>query len=316
VFFSLQPFQTLEQNFPAKMLSEADGLGHSTPPTNSSTSSANTHFKPNSASQGSNNTSNAGGSRRPRKSMARSKFDLSRFSTAHMKLQKQQQEFPDHEQQQPQQQQQSPSETKNDNTSISNISSNGSTDMDVDGALTMDELMVSSTAELASHDALNQNNNDINASNNETSEVESSSNTLGTPSEEEIAKAHHIFLQRQREISTELLAEHFGFAPTEFIDDVINTMNEIVYEAMAEFQYFVEAEGVDQDEAEKGIAALETLVESAVDKNFDKFEIFVLNNVFNIPSHLSITLPHYQVWLRSEAFKIHLIQTDWVVACL
>lgn len=32
--------------------------------------------------------------------------------------------------------------------------------------------------------------------------------------------------------TTEILTEHFGFVPIEFVDDVINAVNEILYESM------------------------------------------------------------------------------------
>ena len=40
---------------------------------------------------------------------------------------------------------------------------------------------------------------------------------------------------------------------------------------------------------------IESLFENAVDKNFDKFEVYVLKNIFCIPKGLDIVLPHYQV---------------------
>ena len=43
------------------------------------------------------------------------------------------------------------------------------------------------------------------------------------------------------------------------------------------------------------MAAIETLLENAVDKYFDKFELFVLKNIFTIPDDVPVTLPHYEV---------------------
>ena len=52
-----------------------------------------------------------------------------------------------------------------------------------------------------------------------------------------------------------------------------------------------------QQELEEGLHQLETLLESTVDKNFDKFEIYVLRNIFSVPEELagSIRLSHYEV---------------------
>ena len=59
-------------------------------------------------------------------------------------------------------------------------------------------------------------------------------------------------------------------------------------------------------EIENGVHQLETLLESLVDKNFDKFEIYVLRNVFSVPEGLEkwIVLKHYGVsscgpWLHT-----------------
>lgn len=40
---------------------------------------------------------------------------------------------------------------------------------------------------------------------------------------------------------------------------------------------------------------IETLYENSIDVHFDKFEIFVLKNIFSIPKDLDLVLPHYQV---------------------
>lgn len=43
---------------------------------------------------------------------------------------------------------------------------------------------------------------------------------------------------------------------------------------------------------------LETLLESTVDKSFDKFEIYTLRNILTIPDDLApwMRLAHYEVW--------------------
>lgn len=52
-----------------------------------------------------------------------------------------------------------------------------------------------------------------------------------------------------------------------------------------------------QLEIENGLHQLETLLEATVDKAFDKFEIFVLRNIFRVPDDLMgwIRLKHYEV---------------------
>ena len=38
----------------------------------------------------------------------------------------------------------------------------------------------------------------------------------------------------------------------------------------------------------------ETLLESSVDKNFDRFELYVLKNLFGVPEPVDVVLPHYE----------------------
>jgi len=55
-------------------------------------------------------------------------------------------------------------------------------------------------------------------------------------------------------------------------------------------------------EIEHGVHQLETLLESTVDKNFDKLEIFVLRSILSVPEDLVqwLQLKHYEVC----AFKV------------
>jgi kinetochore protein Mis12/MTW1 len=52
-----------------------------------------------------------------------------------------------------------------------------------------------------------------------------------------------------------------------------------------------------KQEIEEGLHKLETLLYSTVDKNFDKFEIYVLRNILSVPADLVnwIRLSHYEV---------------------
>lgn len=52
-----------------------------------------------------------------------------------------------------------------------------------------------------------------------------------------------------------------------------------------------------KQEIEEGLHKLETLLEATVDKNFDKFEIYVLRSVLSVPADLAnwIRLNHYEV---------------------
>ncbi|KAL1800908.1 hypothetical protein ACET3X_001250 [Alternaria dauci] len=105
-----------------------------------------------------------------------------------------------------------------------------------------------------------------------------------------------------------LLTEHFTWPPISLIDDIINAVNEVLYRCTDSFEtglssadpsllgfadlYTSQGRTPDNDEhgnllfpearleIEEGVLKLETLMENAVDKNFDKLEIWTLRNVF------------------------------------
>ncbi len=107
------------------------------------------------------------------------------------------------------------------------------------------------------------------------------------------------------------------------IDDIINSVNNLVYQGISSLENglaatpparlgFKPSKSVPQpiedgdasldypeakQEIEEGLHQLETLLESTVDKNFDKFEIYVLRNILSVPEELPsrIRLSHYEV---------------------
>jgi kinetochore protein Mis12/MTW1 len=123
--------------------------------------------------------------------------------------------------------------------------------------------------------------------------------------------------------TTELMTEHLQYAPLTLIDDVINSANAILYQAMDAFETYLrdtlipsipsstasKSKAFDLDEPEDteretlykelefGMAQVETLLENAVDRNFDAFELYVLRNVFNVPEDVDgfLRLGHHQV---------------------
>ncbi|KAF9380004.1 hypothetical protein CPB97_008624 [Podila verticillata] len=116
--------------------------------------------------------------------------------------------------------------------------------------------------------------------------------------QEQWAKARQIHQQQ-------LLTEHFGSSPLSFVDDVINSVNNMIYQASMALQEFIEfqlqeitqIEGRTLDiklETEKGMHKFETLLESSVDKNFDRFELYALKNIFGVPEDVDLVLPHYE----------------------
>ncbi|KAL9050229.1 MAG: hypothetical protein Q9162_006764 [Coniocarpon cinnabarinum] len=129
--------------------------------------------------------------------------------------------------------------------------------------------------------------------------------------------------------SKSLLTEHFRYTPLTLIDDIINTVNEIVYRAVDAVEAglsstpaialgFAPGDPSSPDtstlslsdlspeqqdavnatakaEIETGVHQLETLLESSVDNNFDRMEIYLLRNILTVPEGLErwIRLRHY-----------------------
>ncbi|KAJ2521633.1 hypothetical protein GGI11_000908 [Coemansia sp. RSA 2049] len=91
-----------------------------------------------------------------------------------------------------------------------------------------------------------------------------------------------------------LVVEHFGFLPITFIDEIINAANDTIYRATDALSKFVEGEQGSSEATSQAITKAETLLEHAVDKNFDKFELYALRNLFNIPHGLEdyVVMPH------------------------
>ena len=106
------------------------------------------------------------------------------------------------------------------------------------------------------------------------------------------------------------------------IDDIINSVNNFVYQGVGSLETgllstppeklgfkAVRDTGAGGDgagevefpeakhEIEEGLHKLETLLNSTVDKNFDKFEIYVLRNILSVPADLVnwVRLSHYNV---------------------
>jgi kinetochore protein Mis12/MTW1 len=133
--------------------------------------------------------------------------------------------------------------------------------------------------------------------------------------------------------TTELMTEHLQYAPLTFIDDVINSANAILYHAMDAFESYLRdtlipaiptaqsaATGKPFDldastdserdalftELEFGMAQVETLLENAVDRNFDAFELYCLRNVFNVPDDVDgyLRLQHHLVSPQQPHFHL------------
>ncbi|KAK5129952.1 hypothetical protein LTR08_002669 [Meristemomyces frigidus] len=111
------------------------------------------------------------------------------------------------------------------------------------------------------------------------------------------------------QMQTALLTEHFRYTPLTLLDDIINTVNELVFRAVNAIEEGLtqarpEQLGfalppasdtastdesrsdaradVKQNEVDAGIVQLESLLNATVDKDFDKFEIYTLRNILAV----------------------------------
>lgn len=106
--------------------------------------------------------------------------------------------------------------------------------------------------------------------------------------------------------STRILTEHFGYQPIAVIDDVINTINEIMYRCTEQLEQILinqtknNKSSINREDSvtkiQEGTATLESYLEHTINTNFDKFEIYSLRNVFSIPKELInfIVLKHQE----------------------
>ncbi|KAH3666231.1 hypothetical protein OGAPHI_004420 [Ogataea philodendri] len=148
-------------------------------------------------------------------------------------------------------------------------------------------------------------------------------------------------------LASQLLTEHLGFQPISVIDDIINVINEIMYRCTEQLELALIQKKFDKEEelrkqqeqrlqirdddddvivseeelsqaklgveytvdgVQKGTATLESLLEHVINKNFDKFEVYAMRNILNIPEDLVsggyIRLKHHEgMEIRKNVMK-------------
>eukprot|EP00043_Microstomoeca_roanoka_P003248 m.42853 g.42853 ORF g.42853 m.42853 type:complete len:234 (-) comp11982_c0_seq1:252-953(-) len=91
----------------------------------------------------------------------------------------------------------------------------------------------------------------------------------------------------------ELEAQYFGFLPTTIIDLVINAVNDYVLLSADSLKDFLleNPSSPFREEPEhvwKAVTAVVNFVQDAVDKYFDKFELYCFRNVFKVPEEMPV----------------------------
>jgi chemotaxis protein CheY-P-specific phosphatase CheC len=93
------------------------------------------------------------------------------------------------------------------------------------------------------------------------------------------------------------IVELLGFIPIQFVDQVINLVNQTLYKVLPKLEKTLQQE-IGNVESEKAMQQIETLVERSIDFKFDRFEIYVLNNILCFPKNKQFLAPIYQVNTR------------------
>ncbi|KAK0384850.1 hypothetical protein NLU13_7328 [Sarocladium strictum] len=104
----------------------------------------------------------------------------------------------------------------------------------------------------------------------------------------------------------ELLTEHFSYPPVSLLDDIINTVNVLADRALDSIERLLlsippQNLGFSSPEAakieiESGTHQLETLLNAAIDKNFDLFELYAMRNILTVKEEDQpfMRLGHYE----------------------
>ncbi|KAK3717003.1 hypothetical protein LTR37_006058 [Vermiconidia calcicola] len=125
------------------------------------------------------------------------------------------------------------------------------------------------------------------------------------------------------QMATALLTEHLRYTPLTLLDDIINTVNELVFRAINAVEEGLNnatpkvlgfepndpdaspearrnaIQDTKQTEVDNGIVQLESLLNATVDKDFDKFEIYTLRNILSVGHHEEELAP----WVQLEHYK-------------
>lgn len=83
---------------------------------------------------------------------------------------------------------------------------------------------------------------------------------------------------------------YFGFYPLRFTDRLIDHANDTIYTTAERFRTLLDSSSgstlISPWQMEEAMLKLLTLLESAIDKNFDIFELYCLKNILKFPASL------------------------------
>ncbi|KAI7869239.1 Mis12 protein-domain-containing protein [Spinellus fusiger] len=99
---------------------------------------------------------------------------------------------------------------------------------------------------------------------------------------------------------SEFLTEHLGFMPERVMDEIYDSTNRVVYEAMKGMRaYFESLPSVDHQSLEKvgevfSWGVYDQHVEAEIDNAFNQLQKYFIGNVLHLPPNLKIELDHYK----------------------
>ena len=101
-----------------------------------------------------------------------------------------------------------------------------------------------------------------------------------------------------------LITELLGFVPQFLLDDIVDTANDEVRQAVDAMEGFLRRWVIARSEkvgdwdsnqdVEQGLVAFQTLLYNHVDIAFDFFEVWSMRNIFALRSDLPVIAPHQQ----------------------
>ncbi|KAJ1475762.1 Mis12 protein-domain-containing protein [Baffinella frigidus] len=83
----------------------------------------------------------------------------------------------------------------------------------------------------------------------------------------------------------------FGISPVRFVDDVYNCASMYIKQATDQMEGAMlddeDTRGY-HDEVKEGVGRASSTLYAALDKNIDKFELYIVRNIFKVPEHLDL----------------------------
>ncbi|KAJ8903782.1 hypothetical protein NDN08_000316 [Rhodosorus marinus] len=81
----------------------------------------------------------------------------------------------------------------------------------------------------------------------------------------------------------------FGFDPRECIDELTNSAGNYLCDSVDALEASLKRDFRDRDTS-KGVSRVLSTVQSSLDSNFDKLELYLLRNIFNVPENVKTEL--------------------------